>query len=223
MKVALSIFTGVSIMFIFALSIYSLDITTLDGKVYKNAKISEANPAGIVVEYQDGVCQIPFTNLPDDIQKKYSYDPAKAQEWTLNKQKASAQWMAQSFEKQKQEQKLTAMKYEDMKKDLEIAQLQAQYTGKQENSDQSNPDVSALDSNDEGTVNNYYGDGDWGGLYPYNNWYWNWQWMHHRTNPYLNHCNGKLYHSPTAGGEHSSGLSHTGGGVHGGGGGFRGK
>lgn len=54
------------------------DIKTTDGKEYKNANVSRAEPDGIVVITDSGIVKLYFTELPEDIRQKYHYDPTKA-------------------------------------------------------------------------------------------------------------------------------------------------
>jgi hypothetical protein len=55
------------------------DVRTTNGHEYKDAQISRVEPDGIVITHSAGIVKIPFTELPRDSQKKYGYDPEKAQ------------------------------------------------------------------------------------------------------------------------------------------------
>ncbi len=66
-----------------AISVSALDITTLDGKTYKNVSVSSITPVGFDISYtaKNGAMVLrglKFTNLPEKIRKKFHYDPAKA-------------------------------------------------------------------------------------------------------------------------------------------------
>ncbi len=54
------------------------DVTTTDGTVYKDIKISETTPIGINFVSGDKACWVDFRDLPPDTAKRYGYDPAKA-------------------------------------------------------------------------------------------------------------------------------------------------
>ena len=59
------------------------DITTLDGKTYKNVKISGVTPAGFDISYTPSkgglaIIRLKFKNLPESIQKEFNYNPEKA-------------------------------------------------------------------------------------------------------------------------------------------------
>ena len=49
-------------------------ITTLDGRLYHNVKITKTDPAGINIIHASGACYIPFTNLPQIIRDAHRYD-----------------------------------------------------------------------------------------------------------------------------------------------------
>jgi len=58
------------------------DITTLDGKKYEDVRDVTVKPDGLffVVTTEGSLkgVKVPFSNLPDDIKKKYHYDPYEA-------------------------------------------------------------------------------------------------------------------------------------------------
>lgn len=64
------------------------DITTQSGQVYTSCKITRVEPDGITVMYAKGITKIPFADLPDDLQKKYHYDPQKARAYQEDTAKA---------------------------------------------------------------------------------------------------------------------------------------
>ncbi len=94
------IFTLFSLL-TFAPMLFSLNITTIDGTVYKNAQVVNTMPDGILISFVgdndfDTVKLVKFQNLPANIQKKYGYNPKKAkqfekehQEWLTEQQKAA--------------------------------------------------------------------------------------------------------------------------------------
>jgi Uncharacterized FAD-dependent dehydrogenases len=54
------------------------DFKTVDGKEYKNAKVSRVEPDGIVITFSGGIVKIPFTKLSEELQRKYNYNPEAA-------------------------------------------------------------------------------------------------------------------------------------------------
>jgi hypothetical protein len=49
-----------------------------NGKPLANPKVISSNPSGLMVKHKKGVRFIKFPELPEDIRKKYNYDPQKA-------------------------------------------------------------------------------------------------------------------------------------------------
>lgn len=58
------------------------DFKTTDGHDYKGVTVSRAEPDGLVVVTDAGIEKILFVNLPADVQKKYSFDPGKAAQYS---------------------------------------------------------------------------------------------------------------------------------------------
>lgn len=59
-------------------SLWAEDITTRDGRTFKDVKILNHDAAAIEIMNSTGVVRLPLANLPDDVQKKFGYDPANA-------------------------------------------------------------------------------------------------------------------------------------------------
>lgn len=58
------------------------DFKTIDGKEYKNTKVSRVEPDGLVLLTKSGISKIYFTELPKDVQERFHYDAQKAAEFT---------------------------------------------------------------------------------------------------------------------------------------------
>jgi len=56
---------------------FSADITTLDGKTYKDARVTGIEADGVHITFRHGLVKVPFDELPKDIQQKYMPEPAK--------------------------------------------------------------------------------------------------------------------------------------------------
>ena len=54
------------------------DFKTNNGKEYKNAVVTQVDTDGIVVKTKTGISKLYFTELPEDVQKQYHYNPANA-------------------------------------------------------------------------------------------------------------------------------------------------
>ena len=66
------------------------DFKTINGKEYKDAKISRVEPDGIVIPFSGGIVKIPFNELSAEIQKKYGYDPQSATAYSAEQREQQA-------------------------------------------------------------------------------------------------------------------------------------
>ena len=58
------------------------DFKTVDGKEYKNVKVSRVEPDGMVLITKSGISKVYFAELPKEVQERFHYDPQKAAEFT---------------------------------------------------------------------------------------------------------------------------------------------
>src|SRR5512133_3452814 len=54
------------------------DFKTVNGKEYKNAKVTRVEPDGIVLKVNSGISKVYFTELPKEVQQRFNYDPQRA-------------------------------------------------------------------------------------------------------------------------------------------------
>jgi thioredoxin 1 len=54
------------------------DFKAIDGKEYKNVKVSRVEPDGIVLISKSGISKVYFTELPKSVQERFHYDAAQA-------------------------------------------------------------------------------------------------------------------------------------------------
>jgi thiol-disulfide isomerase/thioredoxin len=54
------------------------DFKAIDGKEYKNVKVSRVEPDGIVLISKSGILKVYFTELPGEVQERFHYDAAQA-------------------------------------------------------------------------------------------------------------------------------------------------
>jgi sRNA-binding protein len=54
------------------------DFKTIAGKEYKDATVTRVETDGILVKYKSGISKLYFTELPEDVQKRFHYGPGKA-------------------------------------------------------------------------------------------------------------------------------------------------
>ena len=78
------------------------DFKTIDGKEYKNVKISRVEPDGLVLKSKSGISKVYFAELPKEIQQRFHYDPVKAAQFTAGTEAAAAQANAAAAETEKQ-------------------------------------------------------------------------------------------------------------------------
>jgi hypothetical protein len=74
-------------------------LTTLDGRSYDRATVKAVEPDGLTIQYTPepggiGLAKLKFRNLPESLQKKYSYDPRRATNFEKEKAQNQAQWLA---------------------------------------------------------------------------------------------------------------------------------
>ena len=66
-------------------SVYARDLKTKDGKIYKNISISAVTPIGIDIAYKKNnttfIQLIRFSNLSEEQQKEFAYNPEKAKNY----------------------------------------------------------------------------------------------------------------------------------------------
>jgi hypothetical protein len=55
------------------------DWTTTEGKTYRDVKVIEAASDAVTILHHDGGALISLSNLPADLQKRFNYDPARAE------------------------------------------------------------------------------------------------------------------------------------------------
>jgi hypothetical protein len=63
------------------------DFKTPNGKEYKNAAVTRVEPDGVVIKFHGGVVKIPFTDLNEDLRRKYNYDPDAARQFAAGVQR----------------------------------------------------------------------------------------------------------------------------------------
>jgi hypothetical protein len=106
------------------------DFKTIEGKDYKNVKVSRVEPDGIVITFSGGIVKLPFAELSPDVQKKYGYDSS-----------AAAAYSAKEYEKQTA---LSQQRKADEQRRLEERQKYLSERPAQQQPQQQSPPVSGL-------------------------------------------------------------------------------
>jgi thiol-disulfide isomerase/thioredoxin len=70
------------------------DFKAIDGKEYKNVRVSRVEPDGIVLISKSGISKVYFTELPKEIQDRFHYDPTQAA--TYSAEQTASQLVLQS-------------------------------------------------------------------------------------------------------------------------------
>jgi len=71
------------------------DITLLNGKILKNARVSRVDPDGLRIVHDDGLTKVPMEDLPPALKEKYSFDSQKADQFREKQQQAMKQAAAE--------------------------------------------------------------------------------------------------------------------------------
>ena len=58
------------------------DFKTMDGKEYKDANVTRVEPDGIVVKTKSGISKVYFVELPQDVQRRFNYDPQQGRAYS---------------------------------------------------------------------------------------------------------------------------------------------
>lgn len=57
-------------------------LKTTDGKEYKTVTVTRVDPDSLKIEHEDGAASVPLANLPEDLQKRFNFDPHRAAAFT---------------------------------------------------------------------------------------------------------------------------------------------
>ncbi|HBC86421.1 MAG TPA: hypothetical protein DCZ94_05660 [Lentisphaeria bacterium] len=108
----MKLYLAVLVFALLPVALFSRDIATLSGTIYKDVKICESNPIELIISFQDQdnpeltiMKSIPFTDLPYEIRKEFKYDPLKAEVFEKAIKEAMKQ-KAEDIKEQKAEDKM---------------------------------------------------------------------------------------------------------------------
>jgi len=120
-------------------------ITTTSGLQYKNVQVMHVDPDGLCISSSDksgSICatKVRFDTLPEQVQKQFGYDPAKADDFKLKQEQAKQNWSdtlkadeieakrqeaIREYQYQQEQEALRKAQEEAFKRDLEVAKLKA--------------------------------------------------------------------------------------------------
>ncbi len=84
------------------------DFKTVNGKEYKNVKVSRIEPDGIVLRTKSGISKVYFVELPKEVQERFHYDVAKSNAYSTEQNANLEALRKQQEEATRQRQQATA-------------------------------------------------------------------------------------------------------------------
>ena len=105
------------------------ELTVKSGKIYKSVVVRSVTPSELKIMHESGTAGIKLEDLPEDLQKKYGYNPEEAAEHRLAEQKKiRSQEMTLDREIAKTQQAEAAeKKNQEVKKGIEAQKAQARF------------------------------------------------------------------------------------------------
>ena len=73
------------------------DFKTINGKEYKNVRVSRVEPDGIVLKSKSGISKLYFTELPKEVQERFHYDAVKGNAYSAE-QNAKLEVLRKQYE-----------------------------------------------------------------------------------------------------------------------------
>src|SRR5207253_10921904 len=74
------------------------DFKAIDGKEYKNVKVSRVEPDGIVLITKSGISKVYFTELPKEVQERFHYNAAQAAAYSAEQAASQDAFQSQQAE-----------------------------------------------------------------------------------------------------------------------------
>lgn len=107
-----------------ALSTFALaaDLKVGD-RTYIGYEITKVEPDGITISHSEGIAKIPFSDLPEAIQKQHGYDPAKAARYAAQSAKLVANRERNIAAEAAKKKALEAMEKRAVKAEFKILQV----------------------------------------------------------------------------------------------------
>ena len=101
----------------------ALDITTTDGRTYKDCTISKVEPDALRIIHSDGAARLPYEKLPPALQKQF-FDPAKVAAYHEQVEEAKRAAAVKAEEERRQQQIAAAEAQEQREAEAEARQRQ---------------------------------------------------------------------------------------------------
>lgn len=87
-----------SLVLCFASVAVAENFKAIDGKEYKNVRVSRVEPDGIVLISKSGISKVYFTELPKAVQERFHYDAANAAAYSAEEAASQAAFQTQQAE-----------------------------------------------------------------------------------------------------------------------------
>ena len=85
-----------ALFFLAVAAIHAEDIKTTDGVILKDATITGNDALGVTVSHSEGIARVTYDKLPEELRKKYNYDPKQAQAQAEMERRGAAQRAAEA-------------------------------------------------------------------------------------------------------------------------------
>ena len=95
------------LFFLLCVSLRADDIKTTDGQIFKDATITKNDAIGVIISHSDGIARVTYDRLPEELRKKFNYDPKQAQA-QADAERAAAMKRAQAAQAFEQQQAAVA-------------------------------------------------------------------------------------------------------------------
>src|SRR5207249_1406276 len=82
----------------FASVAFGDDFKAINGKEYKNVKVSRVEPDGIVLVSKSGISKVYFAELPKEVQERFQYDATQAATYSAEQAASQAAFQIQQAE-----------------------------------------------------------------------------------------------------------------------------
>lgn len=83
-------------------------VTMPDGSVYEDPQVLGETPEGLEIGHKHGITYWKFRDLPEEVQKKYGYDPKKAENFREQRDQAKKRRATQRNEEKRKKEKSKA-------------------------------------------------------------------------------------------------------------------
>lgn len=93
---------------------------TIGEVTYESVRWGKITPADVTIFHAGGVCTIPLSSLPEDLQKRFGYDAAKAGAFSAKEQQAIAEKRARTEFQQRAKQAIATHGTEEFKEPIEV-------------------------------------------------------------------------------------------------------